>query len=93
MTRPPFNEPWLRVEDVESLFNVDYKTLVRWDQSGRLPTVRTPSGHRRWRQYDVDALRSQRPLPLRDAAGVVVAESPDRPRETAVDGLTPERGA
>jgi excisionase family DNA binding protein len=42
--------------EVASLFRVDPKTVTRWAISGKLPSVKTPGGHRRYRQTDVTAL-------------------------------------
>ncbi|MEO6712935.1 MAG: BldC family transcriptional regulator [Mycobacteriales bacterium] len=42
--------------EVASLFRVDPKTVSRWAISGRIPSVRTPGGHRRFREVDVRAL-------------------------------------
>jgi excisionase family DNA binding protein len=42
--------------EVASLFRVDPKTVSRWAISGRIPSVRTPGGHRRFRETDVRAL-------------------------------------
>ncbi|MEP7054836.1 MAG: BldC family transcriptional regulator [Actinomycetota bacterium] len=42
--------------EVASLFRVDPKTVSRWAMSGRIPSVRTPGGHRRFRETDVRAL-------------------------------------
>lgn len=90
MNDPP--EEWMRPRTVEQLFDVSHTTLLRWDATGTLPAVRTPTGQRRWRQFDVEAVRAGRPLPTRDADGRVVAESAVRPRETAADALAPGRG-
>ena len=42
--------------EVAALFRVDPKTVTRWAISGKLPSVKTPGGHRRYRQTDVTAL-------------------------------------
>lgn len=42
--------------EVASLFRVDPKTVSRWAISGRIPSVRTPGGHRRFHETDVRAL-------------------------------------
>lgn len=44
--------------DVAAAFGVDRKTVHRWATSGRLPSAKTPGGHHRFRQSDVDALLS-----------------------------------
>lgn len=43
-------------EEVASLFRVDPKTVVRWARAGRISSVRTPGGHRRFPEYEIDAL-------------------------------------
>ncbi|SHI45591.1 DNA binding domain-containing protein, excisionase family [Nocardiopsis flavescens] len=45
--------------EVAALFGVDAKTVTRWALSGRLPGVRTPSGHHRFRRHDIDRLLHQ----------------------------------
>jgi len=42
--------------EVAALFRVDPKTVTRWAKAGRISAVRTPGGHCRFRQADVDAL-------------------------------------
>jgi excisionase family DNA binding protein len=49
-------ERLLTPEEVASLFRVDRKTVGRWAKAGRLDSVRTPGGHRRFRESVVDAL-------------------------------------
>lgn len=41
---------------VAGLFRVSDKTVVRWAKSGRLPSFRTPGGHRRFYADQVEAL-------------------------------------
>jgi excisionase family DNA binding protein len=40
--------------EVAESFGVDPKTVTRWANDGRLATVRTPGGHRR---YDAEQVR------------------------------------
>lgn len=49
-------ERMLRPREVALLFKVDPKTVTRWAKSGRLTPVVLPSGHRRYRMSDVEAL-------------------------------------
>ncbi|GAA0980978.1 BldC family transcriptional regulator [Nocardiopsis tropica] len=42
--------------EVARLFRVDPKTVTRWAAAGRLSSVRTPGGHRRFREAEVRAL-------------------------------------
>lgn len=46
---------WTPVE-VARLFRVDPKTVGRWADAGRIPSVRTFGGHRRFYPDDVRAL-------------------------------------
>jgi excisionase family DNA binding protein len=41
---------------VAALFHVDPKTVTRWAHAGRLGSVRTPGGHRRFRETEVMSL-------------------------------------
>jgi excisionase family DNA binding protein len=41
---------------VAALFRVDPKTVTRWAASGRISSIRTPGGHRRFRESEVRAL-------------------------------------
>ena len=41
---------------VAKLFSVDPKTVTRWAKSGKLAAIKTPGGHRRYRESDVRAL-------------------------------------
>ncbi|CAN5135064.1 BldC family transcriptional regulator [soil metagenome] len=49
-------ERLLTPSEVADLFRVDPKTVTRWAASGRLSCIRTPGGHRRFRQQDVTEL-------------------------------------
>lgn len=42
--------------EVAELFRVDPKTVTRWAAAGRIDSVRTPGGHRRYRESEVRAL-------------------------------------
>jgi excisionase family DNA binding protein len=48
--------------EVAKLFRVDPKTVSRWATQGRLPTIWTPAGHRRFRTADIRALLEPRDL-------------------------------
>ncbi len=42
--------------EVAALFRVDPKTVTRWAAAGRIDSIRTPGGHRRFRESEVRAL-------------------------------------
>ena len=52
----PGDDVLLRPGEVSRLLGVDPKTLTRWADSGRLPAVVLPSGHRRYRFGEVRAV-------------------------------------
>ncbi|MGH3320160.1 MAG: BldC family transcriptional regulator [Streptosporangiaceae bacterium] len=50
------SERLLTPGEVASLFRVDPKTVTRWAAAGRISSIRTPGGHRRFRESEVRAL-------------------------------------
>jgi excisionase family DNA binding protein len=42
--------------EVAAMFRVDPKTVTRWAAAGRIGSIRTPGGHRRFRESEVRAL-------------------------------------
>lgn len=42
--------------EVAALFRVDPKTVTRWAANGRITSIRTPGGHRRYKEHEVRAL-------------------------------------
>jgi excisionase family DNA binding protein len=44
----------LRTSEVAALFQVSERAVTDWARKGRIPSVRTPGGHRR---YPADAVR------------------------------------
>jgi excisionase family DNA binding protein len=49
-------DPLLTPAEVASLFRVDPKTVNRWAKAGRIRSIRTLGGHRRYRESEVRAL-------------------------------------
>ena len=43
--------------EVALMFRVDPKTVSRWASSGRVGSIRTPGGHRRFRESEINRLR------------------------------------
>lgn len=42
--------------EVALMFRVDPKTVTRWASAGRIGSIRTPGGHRRFRESEVTDL-------------------------------------
>lgn len=55
----PSGQLWTPAQ-VAQHFRVDPKTVTRWAQQGRLTTIRTVGGHRRYYESEVMALTSER---------------------------------
>jgi excisionase family DNA binding protein len=51
----------LTPSEVARMFRVDPKTVTRWAAAGRIGSIRTPGGHRRFRQSEIRALLGQSP--------------------------------
>jgi excisionase family DNA binding protein len=49
-------EHLLTPAEVAALFRVDPKTVTRWAKAGKLTSIRTLGGHRRYRSAEVHAL-------------------------------------
>ena len=49
-------EVLLTPAEVATLFGVDPKTVTRWAKSGKLTSIRTLGGHRRYKESEVKAL-------------------------------------
>jgi excisionase family DNA binding protein len=47
------NERLLTPGEVAALFRVDPKTVTRWASAGRIGSIRTPGGHRHFRESEV----------------------------------------
>lgn len=50
------SERLLTPGEVATLFRVDPKTVTRWAAAGRISSIRTPGGHRRFRESEVHSL-------------------------------------
>ena len=51
----PAGDRLLTPGEVAALFAVDPKTVTRWAQAGRIRSIKTPGGHRRFWESDVRA--------------------------------------
>jgi excisionase family DNA binding protein len=52
----PDSDHLLTPSEVAALFRVDPKTVTRWAKAGKLTSIRTLGGHRRYRASEVHAL-------------------------------------
>jgi excisionase family DNA binding protein len=50
------NDEMLKPGDAAKMLGVDPKTLTRWANTGRIPAVTLPGGHRRYRRSVVEAI-------------------------------------
>jgi excisionase family DNA binding protein len=64
------NDHLLTPAEVASLFKVDPKTVTRWAQAGKISSLKTLGGHRRYRASQIHAL-----FDASEWAGIV--DSPD----------------
>lgn len=71
MTSHPLTrtESLLTPAEVAALFRVDPKTVTRWAKSGKLSSIRTLGGHRRYRSSEVRALLSSATIDIEADAG------------------------
>ncbi len=49
-------EKLLTPAEVAARFRVDPKTVTRWAKAGKLSSIRTLGGHRRYRATEIEAL-------------------------------------
>lgn len=61
MSRLPDAEILLTPGEVAVLFRVDPKTVTRWAKAGKLTSIRTLGGHRRYRESEVKELLQDQP--------------------------------
>lgn len=55
-TRKSDAEALLTPAEVAAMFRVDPKTVTRWAKAGKLSSIRTLGGHRRYLESEVKAL-------------------------------------
>lgn len=59
--RPIDGDELLTPSEVAALFRVDPKTVTRWAKAGKLTSIRTLGGHRRYRASEVYTLLDHTP--------------------------------
>ena len=79
-------EKLLTPAEVSAIFRCDPKTITRWAKAGKITSVRTLGGHRRYRETEVQALLN-RPEPAPDPLSTPVRNlwggTPSGPAATA----------
>lgn len=55
-TRPVETEALLTPAEVAAMFRVDPKTVTRWAKAGKVSSIRTLGGHRRYREAEIREL-------------------------------------
>ena len=75
MSQPQSTERLLTPGEVAALFRVDPKTVTRWASAGRIGSIRTPGGHRRFRETEYAHCSPRSPPRRRWTA--LPAEPPD----------------
>lgn len=68
--RTPDAEPLLTPAEVATMFRVDPKTVTRWAKAGKLTSIRTLGGHRRYREAEVRALLAGIPQQRSEVRGL-----------------------
>lgn len=56
MTNESLDTRLMTPAEVAAVFRVDVKTVTRWANAGKLTSIRTLGGHRRYRETEVRAL-------------------------------------
>jgi excisionase family DNA binding protein len=54
-----FEDRLLKIDEAATLLGVTPQTLRNWDKSGKLKSVRTEGGHRRYKESEINALRME----------------------------------
>ena len=62
-------EVLLTPAEVASLFRVDPKTVTRWAKAGKLTSIRTLGGHRRYKESEVKSLLTSISKPVNRNGG------------------------
>ncbi len=52
-------EKLLTPAEVAAMFRVDPKTVTRWAKAGKISSIRTLGGHRRYREVEVRSLLTE----------------------------------
>lgn len=90
--RPIDGDELLTPSEVAALFRVDPKTVTRWAKAGKLTSIRTLGGHRRYRASEVYALLDRTPGVRPEGRPEVQQNNPSGPRPIPVRPTMPRQG-
>ena len=79
---PGAEELVLTPAEIPAMFRVDPKTVTRWAKAGKLTSIRTLGGHRRYRESEVRALLAGIPLQRDDEGYATIHEENSTPPDT-----------
>lgn len=68
--------PLLTPSEVAAAFRVDPKTVTRWAKAGKLSSIRTLGGHRRYLETEIRAMLEEQPPFLDEIAATGGPVSP-----------------
>lgn len=84
MSNPPPHEVLLTPSEVAHMFRVDPKTVTRWAKAGKLTSLRTLGGHRRYLEIEVNRLLTGDPATVGPAAQAPAVPPTVPPAQPAV---------
>lgn len=90
--RPIDGDELLTPSEVAALFRVDPKTVTRWAKAGKLTSIRTLGGHRRYRAGEVYSLLDRTPGIRTEQRQEGPAERAGQPRPIPVRPTMPRPG-
>ena len=70
LSRIAAQERLLTPAEVASLFRVDPKTVTRWAKAGKLTSIRTLGGHRRYKESEVKSLLTSISKPMTGSGAI-----------------------
>jgi hypothetical protein len=67
------------------MFRVDPKTVTRWAKAGKIASIRTLGGHRRYREHEIRSLLEAFPEMIGTEDEPQVDDAPEIPEQRAED--------